>query len=77
MLRRRYTRFSSSARPWTATELQAARVLPPRYDGGRTVAWALAVPLVPLDTIVHSMGTIAGILDPPETVLVTEKVRRR
>jgi hypothetical protein len=44
------------------------------YYGGSTVAWAAAVPLAPLVTVVHSMGTVAGILDPPEEFRVTEKV---
>jgi hypothetical protein len=35
---------------------------------------ALAVPLAPVVTVVHSMGTVAGILDPPEGFRVTEKV---
>jgi len=45
------------------------------YYGGSKVAWAAAaVPLAPLVTVVHSMGTIAGIVDPPEEFRVTEKV---
>lgn len=44
------------------------------YYGADSVAWALAVPLAPLVTVVHSMGTVAGILDPPEEFRVTEKV---
>jgi hypothetical protein len=34
----------------------------------------LALPLAPLVTVVHSMGTVAGIVDPPEGFRVTEKV---
>jgi len=34
---------------------------------------ALAVPLAPVLTVVHSMGTVAGVLDPPEDFRVTEK----
>jgi len=32
------------------------------------------VPLAPLITVVHSMGTVAGILAPPTEFRVTEKV---
>jgi hypothetical protein len=38
--------------------------------------WALAVPLAPVVTVVHSMGTVAGIIDPPEEFRVTQKVGR-
>ncbi len=44
------------------------------YYGGSKLAWAAAVPLAPLVTVVHSMGTVAGIIDPPEEFRVTEKV---
>jgi len=44
------------------------------YYGREKVAWALAVPLAPLITVVHSMGTVAGILAPPTEFRVTEKV---
>jgi len=44
------------------------------YYGDRQVGWALALPLAPLVTVVHSMGTITGILDPPEQFRVTTKV---
>ncbi|MFB6304649.1 MAG: glycosyltransferase family 2 protein [Haloferacaceae archaeon] len=44
------------------------------YYGRDKARWALAVPLAPLVTVVHSMGTVAGILDPPEGFRVTEKV---
>jgi hypothetical protein len=44
------------------------------YYGGSSLTWALAVPLAPLVTVVHSMGTIAGVLAPPEGFRVTEKV---
>ena len=45
-----------------------------RYYGADHSHWALAVPLAPLITVVHSMGTVAGILNPPETFRVTTKV---
>ena len=41
--------------------------------GGQRVALALATPLAPLVTVVHSMGTVAGILAPPERFRVTTK----
>ncbi len=44
------------------------------YYGGDHRQWLLALPLAPVVTIVHSMGTIAGILNPPETFRVTTKV---
>ncbi|EMA69193.1 glycosyltransferase [Halorubrum distributum] len=44
------------------------------YYGDDHHHWALAVPLAPLITVVHSMGTVAGILNPPETFRVTTKV---
>ncbi|MFB6219814.1 MAG: glycosyltransferase family 2 protein [Halolamina sp.] len=44
------------------------------YYGRSKFAWAIAVPLAPLVTVVHSMGTVAGIVDPPEGFRVTEKV---
>lgn len=44
------------------------------YYGGDHRQWLLALPLAPVVTIVHSMGTIAGILRPPETFRVTTKV---
>jgi len=43
------------------------------YYGGSKLAWAAAVPLAPLVTVVHSMGTVAGILAPPAEFRVTEK----
>ncbi|WP_432508143.1 glycosyltransferase family 2 protein [Halorubrum ezzemoulense] len=45
-----------------------------RYYGDGHRRWALAVPLAPLITVVHSMGTVAGIVNPPETFRVTTKV---
>ena len=45
-----------------------------RYYGDDHRHWALAVPLAPLITVVHSMGTVAGIVSPPETFRVTTKV---
>jgi len=44
------------------------------YYGDRHLGWALALPLAPLVTVVHSMGTVAGILSPPENFRVTTKV---
>ncbi len=44
------------------------------YYGPDKLEWGLAVPLAPLVTVVHSMGTVAGILDPPDGFRVTEKV---
>ncbi|MFB6188633.1 MAG: glycosyltransferase family 2 protein [Halapricum sp.] len=44
------------------------------YYGDRHLGLALALPLAPLVTVVHSMGTVAGILSPPENFRVTEKV---
>ncbi|MEF8886280.1 MAG: glycosyltransferase family 2 protein [Haloarculaceae archaeon] len=43
------------------------------YYGTDKLGWALAVPLAPVVTVVHSMGTVAGVLDPPERFRVTEK----
>ena len=43
------------------------------YYGDEHFQWALALPLAPLITVIHSMGTVAGILDPPETFRVTTK----
>jgi hypothetical protein len=43
------------------------------YYGSDKLGWALAVPLAPVVTVVHSMGTVAGVLDPPESFRVTEK----
>jgi hypothetical protein len=44
------------------------------YYGRTKRKWAVAVPLAPLITAVHSMGTVAGILAPPEGFRVTRKV---
>lgn len=44
------------------------------YYGQEKFVWALAVPLAPIVTVVHSMGTVAGILDPPGEFRVTKKV---
>ena len=43
------------------------------HYGRETAGWALAVPLAPVVTVVHSLGTVAGVLDPPEEFRVTEK----
>lgn len=43
------------------------------YYGRSKLVWVVAVPLAPLVTVVHSMGTVAGIIDPPEGFRVTEK----
>jgi len=45
-----------------------------QYYGLDRIALAFAVPLAPIVTVVHSMGTVAGILDPPAGFRVTEKV---
>ena len=44
------------------------------YYGGGSLKLALVVPLAPLVTVVHSMGTVAGVLAPPQGFRVTEKV---
>ncbi|WP_256402315.1 glycosyltransferase [Halorubrum salinum] len=44
------------------------------YYGDKHRQWAIAVPLAPLITVIHSMGTVAGIVSPPETFRVTTKV---
>ncbi|MFC6733974.1 MULTISPECIES: glycosyltransferase family 2 protein [unclassified Haladaptatus] len=44
------------------------------YYGGAELKWLLALPLVPLVSVVHSMGTVVGILHPPTTFRVTKKV---
>jgi hypothetical protein len=41
---------------------------------GQRRALALAAPLAPLVTVVHSVGTVAGVMSPPEEFRVTEKV---
>jgi len=43
------------------------------YDGDDQLPLVLALPLAPLVTVVHSMGTVAGILAPPADFRVTEK----
>ncbi len=47
------------------------------YYGGSTLSLALAVPLAPLVTVVHSLGTVSGILRPPDGFRVTKKVGKR
>ncbi|WP_232687103.1 glycosyltransferase [Halobacterium zhouii] len=47
------------------------------YYGAPEFHWALAVPLAPVVTLVHSMGTVAGILSPPAEFRVTKKVGGR
>ena len=44
------------------------------YYGDDHSYWALALPLAPVITVIHSMGTVVGILNPPETFRVTTKV---
>ena len=44
------------------------------YYGREKLSWALALPLAPIVTVVHSMGTVAGILSPPGEFRVTKKV---
>ncbi|MFD1646507.1 glycosyltransferase [Haloarchaeobius litoreus] len=45
--------------------------------GRDELKWSLALPLAPLVTVVHSMGTVVGILNPPGEFRVTEKVGGR
>jgi len=45
-----------------------------QYYGGDDTVLALALPLAPVVTVIHSMGTVAGILDPPTSFRVTKKV---
>ena len=47
-----------------------------QYYGSDSAVWALALPLAPLVTIIHSMGTVVGILDPPTSFRVTKKAGR-
>jgi hypothetical protein len=42
--------------------------------GTAKLPYALALPLLPVVSVVHSAGTVAGILNPPESFRVTEKV---
>ncbi|WP_336360956.1 glycosyltransferase [Haladaptatus sp. ZSTT2] len=44
------------------------------YYGVSEFKWVFALPLVPLISVVHSMGTVVGILHPPSSFRVTEKV---
>jgi|AntDeeMinimDraft_4_1070355.scaffolds.fasta_scaffold00146_36 hypothetical protein len=44
------------------------------YYGDNHRQWILALPLAPVITVIHSMGTVAGLLNPPETFRVTTKV---
>ncbi|WP_435096362.1 glycosyltransferase family 2 protein [Halarchaeum sp. P4] len=44
------------------------------YYGGEQYSWLLAAPLAPVITVVHSLGTIVGILNPPGEFRVTTKV---
>jgi hypothetical protein len=44
------------------------------YYGSRGLKWTLALPAAPLVTVVHSAGTVLGILHPPDGFRVTEKV---
>ncbi len=47
-----------------------------QYYGSDGAVWVLALPLAPLVTIIHSMGTVVGIVDPPAGFRVTKKVGR-
>ncbi len=47
------------------------------YYGMAERKLALALPLAPLVSVVHSMGTVAGIIDPPADFRVTEKAGSR
>jgi hypothetical protein len=42
--------------------------------GRSKLGYLLALPLLPVVSVVHSAGTVAGILRPPESFRVTEKV---
>jgi len=44
------------------------------YYGEDYHVWMLALPLAPLVTVVHALGTVLGILSPPEGFRVTTKV---
>jgi len=44
------------------------------YYGDDSLGWLLAIPLAPVVTVVHSLGTVAGILNPPAEFRVTKKV---
>ena len=44
------------------------------YYGRDRLAWALVAPLAPLVTVVHSTGTVVGVVAPPDGFRVTEKV---
>jgi hypothetical protein len=48
-----------------------------QYYGVDSIGWALALPLAPLVIIIHSMGTVAGILSPPTSFRVTKKAGDR
>ncbi|WP_311171216.1 glycosyltransferase family 2 protein [Halobellus ordinarius] len=41
-----------------------------QYYGVDSIGWALPLPLAPLVIIIHSMGTVAGILNPPTSFRV-------
>jgi uncharacterized membrane protein len=47
------------------------------YYGMEDRKLALALPLAPVVSVVHSMGTVAGIVDPPEDFRVTAKAGSR
>lgn len=44
------------------------------YYESTELKWLLVLPFVPLVSVIHSMGTVVGILHPPATFRVTEKV---
>ncbi|WP_440990337.1 glycosyltransferase family 2 protein [Haloarchaeobius baliensis] len=48
-----------------------------QHYGRDGLKWTVALPLAPLVTVVHSMGTVVGILNPPGEFRVTKKVGRR
>jgi len=48
-----------------------------QYYGRDGLKWTVALPLAPLVTVVHSMGTVVGILNPPGEFRVTKKAGRR
>ncbi|WP_255196914.1 glycosyltransferase family 2 protein [Halorarius litoreus] len=47
------------------------------HYGARELKWLVALPLVPVVSLVHSLGTVVGILNPPSSFRVTEKVGAR
>ncbi len=44
------------------------------YYGTAELKWIVALPFTPLIVVVHSLGTVVGILHPPESFRVTKKI---